>query len=124
MPTVDQVKLYLAAVGTYDPSGPNWTDDLIETALLAEASDQAARVRYPTMTNVVTGATSTAFNDSLSEALMRRVAHNLALRPLTLGLQSSMSEMAISTNPVGGMDAEVKRLEAPFRRRNLFGNRR
>jgi hypothetical protein len=52
----------------------------------------------------------------LIEALYRRVAHNLALRALPLGVQATLSDSAVATTRVGGLDAEVRRLEAPFRR--------
>lgn len=52
---------------------------------------------------------------SLTEALYRRVAHNLALRPLHLGVSVSTSEAAVSVRQVGGSDAEVERLEGPHR---------
>lgn len=52
----------------------------------------------------------------LTEALCRRVAHNLALRNLPLGVQASVTEAAIAQTRVGGTDAEVSRLEAPFRK--------
>lgn len=55
----------------------------------------------------------------LNEALFRRVAHNLALRTLPLGVQASLAEGAVATTRVGGTDAEVRRLEAPFRRRTV-----
>lgn len=52
----------------------------------------------------------------LVEALYRRVAHTLALRALPLGFQATVSEGGVATNSVGGTDAEVRRLEAPYRR--------
>ena len=44
------------------------------------------------------------------------MAHNLALRALPLGVQASISDMAVATTRVGGLDAEVARLEAPYRK--------
>lgn len=52
----------------------------------------------------------------LAEALNRRVAHNLALRNLPLGVQASISEGGVATNKVAGLDAEVAVKEAPYRR--------
>lgn len=52
----------------------------------------------------------------LAEALYRRVAHNLALRALHLGVSVNVAEAAVSTRFVGGEDREVLRLEAPYRR--------
>lgn len=53
----------------------------------------------------------------LLEALCRRVAHNLALRGLPLGVQAVISAGGVATNYVAGLDAEVRRLEAPYRKR-------
>jgi hypothetical protein len=58
-----------------------------------------------------------AYPEDLTEALYRRVAHNLSMRALPLGIQANISEMAVSTTRVGGLDAEVARLEAPYRKR-------
>lgn len=59
------------------------------------------------------------YPDDLTEALCRRVAVNLAIRALPLGLSSAMSEAYVSQSRVGGGDREVKRLEAPYRRRSV-----
>lgn len=48
----------------------------------------------------------------LAEALKRRVARNLAMRSLPLGVQSD----ELGATRVGSVDPEVRRLEGPYRR--------
>ncbi|MGL5851631.1 MAG: hypothetical protein ACRCZD_12705 [Phycicoccus sp.] len=69
-----------------------------------------------TATGVRSLTVNRAWPADLTEALCRRVAHNLALRGLPTGVAVSMSEMAVSTRQVGGLNAEVARLEGPHRR--------
>ncbi len=85
-----------------------WDTAAIASAFAAEKAAQAAACRVP--------ADDAAWPADLVEALFRRVAHNLALRALPLGLQASVSEAAVQNTRVGGSDAEVRRLEAPHRR--------
>jgi hypothetical protein len=100
-PTEDDVTEYLG-------EETSWTDDDVFSAFEAEKAAQAAVCRLP-------GEADTWPAD-LVEALCRRVAHNLALRALPLGVQASIAEAAVATTRVGGTDAEVRRLEAPHRR--------
>lgn len=100
VPDLDDVKTYLGASIAA-------TDDEIEGALVAESAAQAAVCKIPT--------DPAEYPDDLAEALRRRVARNLAIRGLPLGLQTSMSEAAVATTRVG-TDPEIKRLEAPHRR--------
>lgn len=104
IPTQAEVKAYLDAA---DLTG-GWADATIGEALDAETAAQAKRCKVP--------AAADPWPSDLADALKRRVAHNLALRPLPLGLQASLSESAVVTTRVGGLDAEVRRLEAPYRR--------
>lgn len=99
----------LPIVSEYLGDDISWTPEVVESALGAEIAAQASVVRFPAN---VSGEGPAA----LIEALCRRVAHNLALRSLPLGLQISMSEMAATQTRVGGTDAEVRRLESPYRR--------
>lgn len=99
-PTVTDVMDYLGDT--------SWTEAQVETALLAEIEAQARVVRFP--------AEAVDYPADLAEALFRRVAANLAVRALPLGVQATMSEMAVSQVRVGGGDREVRRLEAPWRR--------
>jgi hypothetical protein len=97
-PTLAEVKTYLGATASY-------TDAEITKALAAETAAQAAVCKIPVI-----------YPADLGEALMRRVAHNLALRSLPLGIQASITEVAVATTRVGGTDAEVARLERPYKK--------
>ena len=83
-----------------DYLGNGASADDVEPVLRAEQSDQASRCRVE------------PFNDALAEALKRRVARNLAMRNLPLGVQ--MDETGGTR--MGSSDPEVRRLEAPYRR--------
>jgi hypothetical protein len=107
-PTLTTVKYYLADAGTQS----SWSDDSIQAALDAEADDQTSRCRIPTDPD--TGALN--YPPALVEALCRRVAHNLAVRALPLGVQATITDAAALNTYVGGTDAEVRRLEAPWRK--------
>lgn len=100
-PDIDAVKAYLGTANTY-------TDAQLQSALDAETAAQGKVCKLPDPT--------ADYPADLAEALMRRVHHNLALRALPLGIQTSISDMSVATNQVGGTDAEVRRLERPFRR--------
>lgn len=101
-PDVDDVTEYLGVNSSASP-------EVVEGAWRAEKSAQRSVCRVP--------ADDAEWPDALREALCRRVAHNLALRALPLGVQSAITDSAIATTRVGGTDAEVKRLEAPHRKR-------
>lgn len=107
-PDLDAVKAYLGAASS-------WSDDEVTEALASERAAQVAVVRLPT--DPEPPADPLPYPEDLAEALKRRVAHNLALRSLPLGLQASIAEAAVATTRVGGTDAEVKRLESPYRKR-------
>lgn len=97
----------------------SWEPADIESALDAETAAQLKRCRVPSHvddTDPDDPVTVYDYTADLTEALCRRVAHNLALRALPLGVQASVSEAAIATTRVGGTDAEVSRLEAPWRK--------
>lgn len=103
VPTVEVIEIYLAA------NGGSWDTDAVQGAYLAEKAAQASVCKVP--------ADDAEWPDSLAEALGRRVAHNLALRALPLGVQASLSEGGVAQTRVGGTDAEVRRLEGPYRKR-------
>lgn len=86
----------------------SWTQAEIESAFNAEAAAQRSVCRVPVDPE--------PWPDDLVEALHRRVAHNLANRALPLGVKASIAEYAVQNVRVGGTDAEVKRLEAPYRK--------
>lgn len=94
-------------------------DAEIESALATETASQLARVKLPVIDNTDPLNPVRGYVDDLIEAVYRRVAHNLALRALPLGVQASMTDTAIAQTRVGGTDAEVARLEAPYRRRTV-----
>lgn len=81
----------------------SFSDEQIQDALDAETASQRrvcrVRAEYPA---------------DLKEALMRRVARNLALRKLPLMVLRGSSEQGDLTPP--GRDPEVRRLEGPHRR--------
>lgn len=87
-----------AAVVEYLGSG--YYTAQVQPALEAETALQAAACRV------------TPYNDALAEALKRRVARNLAMRNLPLGVQ--MDEAGGTR--IGSTDPEVRRLESPYRR--------
>jgi hypothetical protein len=99
-PDRDAVTAYLGAQNA-------WTTDEIDAALEAETAAQAQVVRLPETGD---------YPADLAEALCRRVAHNLALRGLPLGVAVDLTDSAVATTRVGGTDAEVRRLEAPHRK--------
>lgn len=103
-PTVAEIQTYLG-------SEISWGTPEITSAYTAELAAQADVCRLP-----VDG----AYPAPLVEALGRRVAHNLALRGLPLGVSANITDSAVATTRVGGLDAEVARLEAPYRK-VLFG---
>lgn len=79
----------------------------VSAAFTAEKASQANRCQVPIDTD--------PWPDDLVEALFRRTAHNLALRQLPLGVNATLTDGAAVTDQVGGLDAEVVRLEAPYR---------
>jgi hypothetical protein len=103
----------LANVKAYLGTDHSWSDDEISSALTAETVSQAKRCTIPADPDPEA---PVAYPADLAEALCRRVAHNLALRGLPLGLQSTVTEMGASNARVGGIDAETRRLEGPYRR--------
>lgn len=96
MPTADDVEDYLGAT-SYDSTE-------IEDALDAERAAQAARCRI-----------GAVYPPDLREALLRRVARNLAMRALPLGVQFGDGEGGDSTR-LSQNDPEIRRLEGPHRK--------
>jgi hypothetical protein len=83
----------------------NVADADIIDALDAEAAAQRRRCRMPA-----------AYPADLRQALMRRVAVNLAKRQLPLAMQMGDAEAGGAAAYVPGRDPEVRRLEGPHRR--------
>lgn len=98
--TYPQVQDVLTYLGLDETS---YSLDAIDAALQAESAAQrqwcSPQAVYP---------------PDLREALMRRVARNLAARAVPLSTFSSFDGMATSTR-VPSTDPEVERLEAPYR---------
>lgn len=102
VPTDIDVAAYLEGAGLPVPAA-----GVLASAIAAEIAAQNKVVVVP----------ESGHSADLIEALCRRVAHNLAVRPLALGVQVSLSDTAVASTHVGGLDAEVRRLEAPYRKR-------
>jgi hypothetical protein len=96
-----------AEIDEYLGDDHSWGVDEVQGAYEAELNAQADACRLPA---------DGSYPPALVEALGRRVAHNLALRALPLGVQANVSDYSVATTRVGGMDAEVRRLEGPYRK--------
>lgn len=105
-PTYLEVQNYLNSAGLPAPA-----DGSISDALAAEIAAQAKLVNIPQVDG------EPSYTPDLREALFRRVAHNLGVRPLALGFKTELSDTTGLSNRVGGTDAEVWRLELPYRKR-------
>jgi hypothetical protein len=101
MPDLEAVKAYLV-----DARLDGWSDLAIASALASETVAQEKAISIP-----VDEAGDLAYSPDLGEALCARVARRLALRPLPLGFQATEE----GTTFVGGLPAEIKRLEGPYR---------
>jgi len=99
-PSVEDAQTYL---GQHDSA---WGPADVKSALLAEQAAQARVCIVPE---------SGDWPADLLEALYRRVAHNLAVRRNPNGVETAESEFGVTQLRVGGNDAEVNRLEAPYR---------
>lgn len=100
------VKAYLTEIGPV-----SWDDATILQALAAEITAQANRVRFKP--DPAPPAEPLPYPDDLADALFRRVARNLALRPLPLGVQTTED----TVTRVGGLDVEIRTKEAPYRKK-------
>lgn len=96
MPGIEDVDAYL---GTH-----SFTDAQLQDALDAEAAAQRKACKVPA-----------AYPDDLRQALLRRVARNLAMRRVPLSVLQGDAD-AGTTNAYPGRDPEVRRLEAAYRR--------
>lgn len=101
MPDLDELRDYLKI-----EIGDTSRDDDITSALAAETDAQRSVCRVPA-----------AYPNDLREALHRRVARNLALRALPLAVLRGDAEAGNTILP--GRDPEVRRLEAPWRKRKM-----
>lgn len=101
-PDVPAIRAYLG------DNGPSYSDSEVGEALAAETAAQAAVCRIP--------ADVGPYPADLDEALCRRVAHNLAVRAVPLGVEARITDVGAAITRVGGPDAEVRRLEGPYRK--------
>jgi hypothetical protein len=94
-PTLPDCQAYLASVGL------TYTTEAVTDALTAETVAQAnvCRVGDPMPAD-------------LAQALKRRVARNLTMRAVPLGVMSNET----GATPLGSNDPEIRRLEKPFRK--------
>lgn len=83
----------------------------VADALTAETKAQLMKVTYPAATD---DDPNPDVSD-LQQALKRRVQRNLAMRPLPLAFQTSGFDSSVIR--IGSNDPEIRRLEAPYRRR-------
>lgn len=95
MPTAEDVVEYMGET--------SHTLDEVAGALAAEAAAQRSMCRVRAV-----------YPDDLREALLRRVARNLALREMPLAVLRGDAEVGSLIPP--GRDPEVRRLEAPHRK--------
>lgn len=103
----------LVACKAYLGDGSSYSDTEVENARAAELVAQMNACKIPADLDPLN---PQPYPADLAEALKRRILRNLTMKALPLGLQTSMSEAAVSTIRVG-QDPEVRRLEAPYRKR-------
>jgi len=111
-PTIAVIKAYLG-------DAHSWTDAEVQSALTTEVKAQQVRVTFPPDpldTSTPPVPIPQPYPSDLTEALCRRVAHNLAMRALPLGIQTTLTEVSSTATRLSGTDPEVRRLEAPYRR--------
>jgi hypothetical protein len=100
MPTKDDVDDYLGGATAH-----SWSDTELDDVLAAEAAAQRRVCRVPA-----------EYPADLREALLRRCAVNLKKRGLPLMILQGDAEAGTTSANVPGIDAEVRRLERPWRR--------
>jgi hypothetical protein len=99
LPDRAAVRAYLDSVGESSA-----TDEAIDEALAAETANQRRLCDVPAV-----------YEADLAEALKRRVARNLAARAVPIAQMTSFETGAV-TQRVTRYDAEVTRLEGPYRK--------
>lgn len=98
MPTTAECIAYLEA------DGETYAEEDVDDAREAEAANQRNVCRMPA-----------AYPPDLRMALFRRVARNLAMRPLTLGTPRGDAESGTAAF-LPAQDPEVRRYERPYRK--------
>lgn len=109
--TATTVENYLTDIGVA------YSDESLLSAVNAEYQAQSRTVVYPGLTELPADPYDLDIPSDLINALLRRVAHNLTVANLPLGIQTTLTDNAALANRVGGTDAEVTRLELPYKRR-------
>lgn len=97
--TIPQLRTYLGDTSE--------TDQALLDALAAERVDQANRCRV------------NRYTEALREALLRRVARNLAARAIRVTTFTSFEGGGGASQRVPQSDPEIRRLEGPYRRRTV-----
>lgn len=105
IPTVADVVTYLGPAAAKYTSDAGVTYPAITETLASETAAQASACTVPS-----------PYPDPLRQALLRRVQRALTMRSLPLAVLQGDAEAGQSTAFLGGRDAEVRRLEAPYRR--------
>lgn len=106
-PVLADVQEYLTVSG----QAGSWDVSELTRALAAEDAAQSRMCRRPLV--------DADWGDDLSEALLRRVARNLAMRKAPLGLTQSSGELEATR--ISGVDPEIRRLEGPHRKAGRVG---
>lgn len=107
----------LTAVKAYLGADSSWTDAEVTAALDAETVAQANAVIFPA--DPEPPASPLPYPADLAEALKRRVLRHLSMKALPLGFQPSVTEQLGTVALRVGSDLEVRRLEAPYKRRTV-----
>lgn len=105
MPTPPTLEDVLGYLGT----DHSWENEQVQSALDAEQAAQAKVVRFPD--DPAEPAEPLPYPADLAEALFRRVAHNLAVRALPLGVQATVSAQGSSCRPRRTSEQQVPRRE-------------
>lgn len=105
-PDLAAVKAYMGATAS------TYEDAAIAIALTAETAAQAKRCRVPVTVDEDDVEAPDPTPD-LVEALCRRVARNLAMRRLPLGV---IADVEMGSTRLGSTDPEIRRLEGPYRK--------
>lgn len=102
-PDLAEVKDYLTAAGS------SATDPEITDALAAELAAQARIVKASAIP------AAGEWPADVTTALKRRVLRHLAMKALSLGYQTTATDLGVISTRIG-RDPEIVRLEAPYRR--------
>lgn len=105
-PTLAEVKDYLGSDYSY-------SDDDITEAMEAEEVAQANICRFPA--DPEAPAEPLPYPHDLAAAFKRRVLRYLQMKAIPLGYQQTATEMGVINTRIG-IDAEIRRFEAPHRK--------